>query len=278
MGINNYWIAAVVVMLIGMSAQYFRSRKKQVYLPAVARFEGGGIKRGLTPPEAAALLGKPIQTILGLVIVGLLRKGFLHPQSGEDFVFQVAPEMRSRERSMNPGKREELRRAGAQEMGQVLYPNEELFLELFEQEGSRRIDQMDFSILLKPFIHSIAGRVAGYAMEETRAYYRLIIQRASKEARADGVLVADHQKVFERNISWILLHDDRSMHLGGDGGAFSPNWFFGETGSFLSWVETLEEFLRLLQEDQALRIKLGNEIDEVSAVLMADIAQATYYG
>ena len=93
---NIYWIAAVVVMLIGMSAQYFRSRKKQVYLPAVARFEGGGIKRGLTPPEAAALLGKPIQTILGLVIVGLLRKGFLHPQSGEDFVFQVAPEMRSR--------------------------------------------------------------------------------------------------------------------------------------------------------------------------------------
>ncbi|NBD35481.1 MAG: hypothetical protein GVY30_05730, partial [Chloroflexi bacterium] len=52
-------------------------RKKRTYLPAIAEVEGGGIKRGLTAPEAAIIMEMPLNKVLTLVIFGLLEKGVL---------------------------------------------------------------------------------------------------------------------------------------------------------------------------------------------------------
>ena len=49
----------VLAMLVGVN-EYFLRKRKSKYLPAIAEVEGGGIKRGLTAPEAAVLLELPI--------------------------------------------------------------------------------------------------------------------------------------------------------------------------------------------------------------------------
>jgi hypothetical protein len=57
----------VVVVLIGLN-EWLLGRRKAHYMPPIAQVEGGGIKRGLTAPEAAVLLELPVAKALSLVI------------------------------------------------------------------------------------------------------------------------------------------------------------------------------------------------------------------
>jgi len=59
-----------------------KMQNKPTYTPPEAVFEGGGIKRGLTAPEAAVLLGKPFDKILALVLLGMSEKGFIQIRRG----------------------------------------------------------------------------------------------------------------------------------------------------------------------------------------------------
>ncbi|MFN2222202.1 MAG: hypothetical protein ACK2UH_06600, partial [Candidatus Promineifilaceae bacterium] len=60
--------------LFGLNERRLAGAKKR-YLPAIAQVEGGGIKRGLTAPEAAIILELPLNKVLMLIIFGLLEKG-----------------------------------------------------------------------------------------------------------------------------------------------------------------------------------------------------------
>ncbi|MBL8058319.1 MAG: hypothetical protein JNK29_16565, partial [Anaerolineales bacterium] len=66
-------LSFIVIVVVEVSL----ARRRRTYLPAIAQVEGGGIKRGLTAPEAALLLELPLSRVLGLVIFGLLKKGVL---------------------------------------------------------------------------------------------------------------------------------------------------------------------------------------------------------
>lgn len=266
----------LLILVIGITV-YLSAKKKRIpYIPAEAKFEGGGIMRGLTAPEAAAVVGKPIHKIIGLALMGLIRKGFVEIEPGSQLIITAAKHMRTREISMDIIRREELRRQSAQAVNQVLYPYEELFLEFFEQEAGKPVVDLDFSILVKPFVQIVAHRMGGYSIDETREYYNLIIARAPKETRAGGVLVADHDKVFATNLLWILLHEERKDIVGD----YKPDWvnqaLIGETSLFMDWVEGIEEILKNSIGEKSLEVKLGKEIDEVSARIISEIAKATY--
>jgi hypothetical protein len=66
--------------------------------------------------------------------------------------------------------------------------------------------------------------VGGYSLEETRAYYRLIIERAPREARSDGKQTFDRQKVFDRNFGWVLLGEDFAAVLDQPDYSYVPVW------------------------------------------------------
>ena len=72
----------VIVVLFGVN-EWFLAKWKSRYMPPIAEVEGGGIKRGLTAPEAAALLEMPVSKVLALVIFGMLKKGMVRQVQAE---------------------------------------------------------------------------------------------------------------------------------------------------------------------------------------------------
>ena len=82
-------------MLIIVFAVRSSRKRLQQYLPPRVGIESGGIKRGLTPAEAALLQELPLAKVLLLVIFGLLKKDKLaiKEAAAKDFRFHV-PEKR----------------------------------------------------------------------------------------------------------------------------------------------------------------------------------------
>lgn len=262
-------------------------KKKKIYERAIARVEGGGIKRGLTPPEAAVVLGAPFNVILTLVIFGLLRKGILSLKSEAPWMVKLSDDFRTREKSLNAEQRANLRREAAQNIRATVYPYDGLFIELFDQNDQVPVQDIDFGILVKPFIELVVERIAGYSLDETREYYQLIIKRAPIEARSEGVLVAEKDKVFERNLLWILLHRDFEEILNSGKQPYIPAWLHSEQEiqeiiedrkTFASWAAGIMEEMKASVPESVLKIKLGREIDNVTASLMDEISRATFYG
>ena len=77
-----------VVVLIGLN-EWLLGRRKTHYMPPIAQVEGGGIKRGLTAPEAAVLLELPVAKVLSLVIFGMLKKGILRQVQADPLLVAV---------------------------------------------------------------------------------------------------------------------------------------------------------------------------------------------
>ena len=264
----------------------FRS-PSQTYEHAVARVEAGGVKRGLIAPEAAVLLGYPFNTILAMVIFGLLRKGMLRQVSHSPLIVSVAVKFQTKGKSLNAERRAELRKKAAQGVPTVIYPYEEIFVELLEQNDGIPVSNIDFSIFVSPFLRLVTERIAGYDPEETREYYRLIIERGPKEARVDGALVLDREKVFDRNLLWLMLHKDFQVIMTSEEFFYIPIWqrsdpqlqgWVDKDITFASWALMVIHELKAAIPESALEIKLGKEIDSVTAQLLADISRATFYG
>lgn len=199
-------------------------RKSTPYQPAVARIEGGGIKRGLTAPEAAVVLGKPLNVTLTLVIFEMLRKGFLRQVSASPLVVEVAEAFRTHGGGLSAQARGEQRRKAAQAINAALHKYEVPFLEIIEANPGVAVSKLDLSVAIQPLVRYVAGRVGGYNLEETRAYYRLIIERAPREARSDGRLTFERQKVFDRNFGMVLLGDDFAHVLDQPDYSYVPVW------------------------------------------------------
>lgn len=175
------------------------SRKKAgtSYLPAMATVEGGGIKRGLSAPQAAVLLELPLNKVLTLVIFGLLKKGVLTKKVNDPLQVDVAPEYRDL-------RSERLKAAGAQ--GVVLHDYEHAFVDRLVQHGGP-VKSCDLNEALGGLIKSVANRMAGFDLGETKDYYRLIIKRAWTEAESIGE-VPQRDETLDRNYEWILLDEN----------------------------------------------------------------------
>ena len=282
----------------------FRKRNLQPYQPALARIEGGGVKRGLTPPEAAVVLGKPLNVTLTLVIFEMLRKGFLRQASAVPFIVDVEDAFCTHGSGLSVQARGEQRRKAAQAINAALHIYEEPFLELMESSPGSPIHELDFGLAVQPLVRYVAGRVGGFNLEETRAYYRLIIERAPREARSDGRLTFERKKVFDRNFGWVLLGEDFRSVLDQSDYSYVPVWMRqtpspalplgrgkGENQatmnlsgnlpaglSFAEWAKDVMAAMEGAVDEQDVKLSLGRETDEVTTTLMNQIARATFYG
>ncbi|MBI3160018.1 MAG: hypothetical protein HYZ26_10510 [Chloroflexi bacterium] len=284
----SYFLPLIGFLMLGalgaleITLRFSRKGNSPSYAPASARFEGGGIKRGLTGPEAAVLLGKPLHVILALALVDMLHKGLLLLGTGAALQVSPVETMRTRQRSLNPEIRSEMRRKAAQTLGKTLHPFEEPILELLEQQAGAPIGGIDFGLAVLPLVDHVARRVGGYDLAETREYYQQIIKRAPVEARSEGVLQKAREKIFARNLAWILLDENYAGILDQQDYSYAPMWLADAelpgAPSLAGWFAELVEALERSVNADDLSPRLGKSLDTVSAKLMTDIAQATYYG
>ena len=299
----GFVIGAFLFLLLAFFFVRLRRRAAEPYQPAVARIEGGGIKRGLTPPEGAVLLGKPLNLTLTLVIFDMLRKSFIRQTAAWPLTVEVDEDFRTHGQGLSVQARGEKRRKAAQAINATLHKYEEPFLEILETNPGLPVHQLDFGVAIQPLVRYVAGRVGDFNLQETRDYYRLIIERAPREARSDGKLTFVRQKVFDRNFGWVLLGEDFGAVLDAADYSYVPAWmrvvpksettqeFAALPGkatqtpandlggrSFAAWAKEVFASLEGAIDEKDVKLTLGQESDAVTATLLNDIGRATFYG
>ncbi len=184
-----------------------RKRRKLPYMPPIAQVEGGGIKRGLTAPEAAALLEMPLNKVLTLIIFGLLKKGVLR-QTGEDpFTVELNPAYQAAADKRNQEQRREPRKRAAQQAGIVLHTYEHYFLDALEAKPGAPVQKVDFGEAMDWFLRNVARRMKGFDLSDTQEYYQAIVRRAVEQAKAIPDIPAREQ-ALDRDMEWVLLDDN----------------------------------------------------------------------
>ncbi len=170
-----------VLLVLGVVVETVRRRRKSKYLPAIASVEGGGIKRGLTAPEAAILLEMPVSKILTLILFGMMKKGLIRQTTKDPVRFSKEP---------------------APPPDAIVQSYEKDVLSMLKD--SKAVREQDFSEGINNLIDSVAQKMKGFDLEETREYYKHIISRAWTEAKTIGN-VEEWQRKMDEKIDWMIL-------------------------------------------------------------------------
>ena len=214
-----------VVVLIGLN-EWLLGKRKMHYMPPIAQVEGGGIKRGLTAPEAAVLLELPIAKVLALVIFGMLKKGVLRQVSADPLAVAVDDEFQLKSDSLltDEQQRTQFYRDAGQKKGIVVHAYEQPFLFLLQKNPGKAVKDIDFGVPMRQLIAGAAGRMAGFNLRDTQDYYRSIIKRAAEQAAAIGD-IPQRQDSVDRNFEWILMDDHYPTVF--YGWPYQPMWMRG---------------------------------------------------
>lgn len=218
-GYATLCLAPGMVALV-IANEFFLRRRKREYRPAIAQVEGGGIKRGLTAPEAAALLELPLGRVLGLVLFGLLKKGVLTQVKDTPLTVQLADDFRAPPQT----KRAEHRLAAAQKKGIVIHEFEQPFLDVIETAPAPAVvERLDFGRAMKGLLDGVAARLKGFDLSDTQDYYRRIVSRATTEAQSFGD-VKMREQAIDRNLEWIMMDRNFPTVLNAPGLPYRPIW------------------------------------------------------
>lgn len=199
------------------------------YLPPIASVEQGGIKRGLTVPEAAVILEMPLGKVLTLVIFGMLKKGLVRQVRADPLTVAAAEGYEGL-----PAARE----ATAKAKGTVIQDYEHPFLTVIAQHPATPIAKLDLKEPMKQLITKSADRVKGFNLKQTREYYRAIISKAWQEAQGLGDL-SQRNAFVDDNLLWLMLADDygpRFHYWHSSGYDYYPSWTGGAGGGNLAGV------------------------------------------
>lgn len=252
-----FWISPLAqllafIPLLVLSIFAFRParRKKPAYQPAVAVVEGGGIKRGLTAPEAASLLAMPLNTVLAAVMVGLVKKGILQPAGQSHLVMTVNPDYRTRGVAADVQTRAALRRQAAQQHAVILQPYEEPFLELLEASDGQPLNIINFTAPLRALVLHTARRVGGHDLDATRDYYQKHLGRARHDVARIAANSAD-LRLLEHHLEWLVLDEEHARLYRN----YQPKWLPKVDIGLESWVACLQSELAGSVPPGALQVR-----------------------
>ena len=238
---------------------------RPAYSPAQALVEGGGLKRGLTAAEAAVVLELPVNRVLGVVILALLRKGILVIEGADPLIVGVAP-LFGQPGGASPQEGARLRRESAQTREIVLSPYEDPFIEQIEAFPGIPIREMNFAAPARSLLRQTARRVRGHNLQETRDYYRKHLGRARHDValRRDG---PEGKRTHDQFFEWLVL-DPEFAALYRD---YSPDWLNGLTaGSAVSGSPGLVDRVEGLVKELGSSIPPdGLQVREETGVVLA---------
>jgi hypothetical protein len=215
--------ALPLLVLILIFNEFGMSRRKPRYLPAIAQVEGGGIKRGLTAPEAAVILELPLNKILTLVIFGLLEKEIVQQTQEEPLTIEISPEFRVPDGLNKSEERAGHRHIVAQKVGVALRGYEHAFLDAIQENPGVPVSKLDLSEPMKKLIQQSAERVKDFDLSDTQDYYRKIIARAMNEAKSLGDIQMK-EKYLDEHLQWLLLDDRYPTVFVAPNYGYQPVW------------------------------------------------------
>jgi hypothetical protein len=208
------------LILVGL-VEFRMAGRKEKYLPAIAQVEGGGIKRGLTAPEAAILLELPLNKVLLLVLFGLLDKGALELVADDPLRVKAKRPFLAMQDSHK--ERNEQRRKIAQQQGVVIRSYEHDFLDILQEQEGEPVHKLEFNGPMKALLTSVADRMKGFDLTDTQDYYRKIIARAMQQAQTMGN-VPELEAHLDKSWPWIFLDEDYERTFRRRDYQYFPTW------------------------------------------------------
>jgi uncharacterized membrane protein YgcG len=188
-------------------------RRKMKYLPPSLAVEGVGIKRGLTAVEASILLEKPLNTILTMILFGLLKKKAVSVITD------------------NPLKLEAVEpRPTAQ-----FRDYEEDFLQAIQKDGT--LDEKQLQKGIVGLIKSVNTKIKGFSRKESVAYYKSIVDRAWSQVTAENTAEIK-SKYFDQGLEWMMMDEkfqEKAEGTFSSGPVFLPPWW----AYYRPWVPTV---------------------------------------
>lgn len=183
--LSPFWIIGLIIYFAVRSG---RKRMSQ-YLPPRVGIESGGIKRGLTPPEAALLQELPLPRVLLLVIFGLLKKDALSIKevSAKDFRFQY-----KKKEGLEPQEYETA-------FGAAI-------------DNDERLEKTALRKLFTDMIAALQKKMAGFSQRETNMYYVSLMNKAW-----DQVKNCPREKLpdeLAQSLEWLALDPEYEDKLG----------------------------------------------------------------
>ncbi len=218
--------ALPVLLAIWWLGEKSQAAQQRSYLPPIASVEHGGIKRGLTVPEAAVIMELPLGKVLTLVIFGLLKKGIVRQVQADPLALELVEDYH--------GSRSE-RQAAARKNGTVIHAYEQPFLDVLEKNPGVPVQDLNLQEPMKGLIEKAAKRMSGFNLAQTREYYRSIVHGAWTKAKAIGDL-SERTQFVDKNFLWLLLDEDydESFNTWYSGGYhYQPIWTRGGGGAGL---------------------------------------------
>ncbi len=217
-------VAFFIFILWGIFASVKKAGKPD-YLPPIAQVEGGGIKRGLTAPEAAVILEMPLNKVLALVIFGMLEKGLVRQTDDTPLKVEIAEPYRTADKPdlKDAEARAAYRRTVAQQQGTVIHKYEDAFLDLIEAHPDKWVKQLKVVAPMEELVKATAAKMQGFDLSDTQDYYRRVIERAMQQAAALGD-IEQREQYLDKYAPWLMLDKDYRTVMTVGGYNYWPRW------------------------------------------------------
>ncbi len=215
----------ILIALVVVNETKLKKKPKD-YLPPIAQVEGGGIKRGLTAPEAAVLLELPLNKVLTLVFFGLLEKKVVELVTQDPLTVKVTDPFKTWDNPdyrRSSDLRDKQRRSAAQAAGTVIHTYEFGFLDQLEREPGKPLEKIDFTKAMESLLKRTAAKMKGFDLSDTQEYYKRVITRAMEQAKTMGE-VNERQKYLDKYLPWVMMDDTYPTVLNRPGYSYWPIW------------------------------------------------------
>lgn len=173
---------------LGIYQSIWGARKRKLkYLPPKISIEGHGVKRGLTPVEAAVLMEQPIDKVLTLILFAVVRKNAATVTSKEPLEISVEETLPADLRAYETD-----------------------FLEAFKLKKAER--RTALQKMMVALVKEVTTKMKGFSRKETVEYYEKIMEQAWQQVeQADTPDVQMEQ--YEKYMDWTMLdrqYDERA--------------------------------------------------------------------
>jgi len=135
--------------------------------------EGTEVRRGLTVPEVAVLMQKPLDKVMALLLFGMIRKGLVKVVSRQPMKLEALP-----------GE-------------EPAFSYEKEFTAAVKDDG--KVDPNEAARIVTDLIKRVQEKMKGFNRKKSLAYYQDIMRKAWDQVGKD-----DYSQAFE----WLLLDKD----------------------------------------------------------------------
>lgn len=211
----HLWLYPVMIALICLTV-WWRRHSRRTYFPAELCVEGEGIKRGLTAVQAAVLLEAPLPKIVTMLVFGLLKKGV------------ITRDLTHPGRFKPNGKRKAHGVCGLPDGKKVrLHDNEQMFMYEMKKHHYMAVHLMPLERVLDYLVKNVVNAMKGFSLEDTRAYYRRIVDRAWRQVTAEEGMEAFNDKVGKQ-LEWLMLDNkwEGEFRTGKHFEGYHPTWWY----------------------------------------------------